>query len=437
MKMDKMFAGLVAFVAGVALSAGSAAADGYMVGDPANMKLVPYYETGNMKATIIGIQNMSTREQSTVDVNQLVQDIQDFIDGEAATAAAAAKIDGVNTNDTHMDDRDTLAAAEEALDDAMMDAYTEHVRVGVDAYKADGTMMGSASLCLDENQFGHVVLQGPADMGVDSHMGAVLSVMDGDIHEYGYVKVTAGIKYTSCDPSDPLKGVNEVITDGGTDDMVGDSKIAAWTIIQDVGDGFFGTEVPTTTISMMEDAEENMVPDCYGNDGKGAAFNSMKCGLIPERSMMGALDNASTTNNTTAYARYDAGDESMVYVWLAAGGDDAETRPSGRRALEVAVRCSDGMMVQDADIDGNSEPIMVAAPGMLTMIDPNGPELGAFTGMCAGDRGVLEIMMPNGSHAGTVFTHITQMGGHYRMNFPGYSMDSEEMCTATSEEMCM
>ena len=28
------------------------------------------------------------------------------------------------------------------------------------------------------------------------------------------------------------------------------SMVAAWTIIQDVGDGFFGTEVPTSTISM-------------------------------------------------------------------------------------------------------------------------------------------------------------------------------------------
>ena len=42
MKMDKMFAGLIAFVAGVALSAGSAfATKGVIGGDPAMMKLVP------------------------------------------------------------------------------------------------------------------------------------------------------------------------------------------------------------------------------------------------------------------------------------------------------------------------------------------------------------------------------------------------------------
>ena len=42
MKMNKIFAGLIAFVAGVALSAGSAfATKGYVGSDPAMMKLVP------------------------------------------------------------------------------------------------------------------------------------------------------------------------------------------------------------------------------------------------------------------------------------------------------------------------------------------------------------------------------------------------------------
>ena len=67
MKMDKLFAGLIAFVAGVALSAGSAFAqtNGYMVGDQANMKLVPHYETDDNRATIIGIQNLSPQEDQT------------------------------------------------------------------------------------------------------------------------------------------------------------------------------------------------------------------------------------------------------------------------------------------------------------------------------------------------------------------------------------
>ena len=67
MKMDKFCAGLVALVAGLALSAGNASATrGYVGGDPAMMKLVPYFETGAMKATIIGIQNLSEQEASTM-----------------------------------------------------------------------------------------------------------------------------------------------------------------------------------------------------------------------------------------------------------------------------------------------------------------------------------------------------------------------------------
>ena len=65
MTMNKFFTGLIAFVAGVALSAGSAFAqaveiNGYVGGDSAMIKLVPYFETGAMKATIIGVQNMSS-----------------------------------------------------------------------------------------------------------------------------------------------------------------------------------------------------------------------------------------------------------------------------------------------------------------------------------------------------------------------------------------
>ena len=77
MTMNKFFTGLIALVAGVALSAGSAfATAGYVGGDPAMMKLVPYYETGPMKATIIGIQNMSPQEQATMDLHTEAADAQ-------------------------------------------------------------------------------------------------------------------------------------------------------------------------------------------------------------------------------------------------------------------------------------------------------------------------------------------------------------------------
>lgn len=430
MKMDKMFAGLVAFVAGVALSAGSAAADGYMVGDPAMMKLVPYYDTGDTKATIIGIQNMSPQEDSTEKTHAAVDDAQTLVDAHDDTT-----------------DLDTVADNEKALADAQDAVYTEHVFVTVNAYDAAGMMMGTAMLCLAENQFGYVILQGPErqDWQEDiPHRSALLSAMDGDIHESGYVKVMAGDKkYTGCEVTSPdgLTGVDtsdsaDIANDNNNVYTGADSKVAAWTIIQDVGDGFFGTEVPTATITMADtdaDMDTDDVIACYGTaeaPSDSGTFVMANCGLIPERntSKTGDIRNTDGTlssgfsDNTTAYARYDAGDESMVYVWLAAGGDMDDTLPSDRRMLDVTVLCEDGMMQQASDIDGNLEPIKIPAPGMLTMIDPNMGDLGMATAMCSGDRGVLDITMPDGSHAGIVFTHITQMMGHYRMNFPGYSM---------------
>ena len=60
--------GVVALVAGIVLSAGNihAQATGYIQGDPAEGKLVPYYEaTGNL-ATIIGIENVSSSGSGVV-----------------------------------------------------------------------------------------------------------------------------------------------------------------------------------------------------------------------------------------------------------------------------------------------------------------------------------------------------------------------------------
>ena len=451
MKMDKLFAGLVAFVAGVALSAGSAfATKGYTVGDPAMMKLTPYYETGNNRATIIGIQNLSSQEAATAALHAAVDTAQAALDAD----------DGENLQ--------TTANLEGDLADAQEAVYTEHVFVAVNVYDAMGMMMDNASvtLCLAEGQFGYVVLQGPADMGADSYQSAVLSVMDGDIPEYGYAIVEAGSnKYTACSSSSP-EGIAAVTRDDGTDDMVGDSAVAAWTIIQDVGDGFFGTEVPTSTLTMGaslgtdgtagtdDDGDPEMT--CYDGiattdapAGSSGEFQTDQCGLIPERHdntrelKEGSLvpTAGKTTPRATVYARYDAGDESMVYVWLAAGEDTDKTHPRDSRTLEVTVKCEDGTAF-DSTPDQYGDPVAleVAAPNKLTMIDPNGAELGDSTGMCTGDRGALAIKMPDGSHAGMVFSHVTQLMGHYRMNFPGYSVADDKGCvdpTDTDAGNCM
>ena len=52
------------------------------------MKLVPYYETGDAKATILGIQNLSPREASTMMQHQVAMDIQAYLNMAEGGATA-------------------------------------------------------------------------------------------------------------------------------------------------------------------------------------------------------------------------------------------------------------------------------------------------------------------------------------------------------------
>ena len=62
MERKKFRASLVALVAGLALSAGSAFAQtGVLTADPAAGKLIPYYSAAGDEATIIGIENVITQ----------------------------------------------------------------------------------------------------------------------------------------------------------------------------------------------------------------------------------------------------------------------------------------------------------------------------------------------------------------------------------------
>ena len=503
MKMNKMFTGLIALVAGVALSAGSAfATKGYVGGDPAVMKLVPYYETGDSRATIIGIQNLSTQEVGTMNRNNLVAGLQSFLDGEEATAAvqtyyatggggagrldpAPVVRDGPTAGTKIGEGLDNIAKVEEDLEKAMMAVQDEHLFVAVNVYDAMGMMMenASAELCLKEHQFGVIVLQGPSAMMAEGYQMQTLSMMDGDIPAYGYVEIMADTtKYSACGSESFRDPVDTIITtDTGARsatpvdaDLVSTkTMVAAWTIIQDVGMGFFGTEVPTSTISKEMTGDDASTTNnvemgdpeiaCYMSDpslptasgtadavagvaaNRSGPFQMTRCGLIPERhvNMKVADDGDATTlapfvtDETTprahALARYDAGDESMVYVWLAEGMDMEGDHPSMARMLDVVVKCEDGTVMTGMDQYGDpTDAIAVAAPGMLTMIDPTMGAVGEATDMCEGDRGVLRITMPDGSHAGAVFSHVTQMGGHYRMNFPGYSMASDVACSTAT-----
>jgi hypothetical protein len=435
MTMNKFFTGLIALVAGVALSAGSAfATKGYTIGDPAAMKLVPFYETGGSLFTAIGIQNLAGQATVTQEQHEAVE--------TADTALMTAK-------DADSPDLDDIDDAEKALADAKAAVKTEHMVVNVKAYDAMGMMMAEVSLCLAENQFGYVVLTGDGHAASIENRGMVLSMADDMIDMYGYVTVMGGSKYTGCS-----FGAMSIEAAGGTSD------IATWTIIQDVGTGFFGTEIPSSTITMgtdnddTENVDESTMLACYGDDTVGGTtgeFNEAiadvpptRCGLIPERHdnsrTDGDLENPATPPSHVT-VRFDVveGSYNDVMVWLAAGGDTMDTLKVDRRMLSVTTRCEDGTMAMIPDPSPTVEDgtmmstAMVPASGMVTIIDPMSEMLMPYTSQCmaGGGRGVLQFMMPNKSVAGMAWTHISQRMSNFRMNMPGYNMGSDTVLTST------
>ena len=452
MTMNKFFTGLIALVAGVALSAGSAfATRGYTIGDAAGMKLIPFYETGGMLFTAIGVQNMSGLEATTAARNAAVTAAQDALDALAEDAL------------------DARATAQGLLDDAMEAMYTEHLFFVVRVHNAMGMMMMEDALCLAENQFGYVVITGDGMAESIPNRGLVLSMDADEIPAYGYVTIRAeNVKFTSCEgePRTGLMGVStaddaetdaEFVVTPGDNDPVEDANgmLAAWTILQDVGTGFFGTEIPSSTITTMAamddpdtaDMDESTTLACYGDvGGEDDVFNGRAgdeggpylCGLIPERHdntrTDGVLDVGDATVPAMVTARFDVaeGTENDVYVWLSAGEDAEDDFGDDRRSLSVTTMCEDGMMAQiptpgDVAPGSMDSMAMVPVPNRVNMIDPAGDVLGPYTSQCDGGRGVLRFAMPDESHAGMVWTHISQRGKNFRLNMPGYSMASPDM----------
>ena len=473
MKMNKMFAGLIAFVAGVALSAGSAfATKGYTIGDPAGMKLVPFYETGGTLFTAIGIQNLSAQTAAIMALNQDVDDLTAYLGGGDPGADGSAMFDNLETlldpsptaeTALVMTDLNAVDRVEKALETAKMAVKTEHLVVNVMVYDHEGMMMAKTALCMAEDQFGYVVITESGDaMSIDNR-GMVLSMMDDEISAYGYVTVAAGSKFTGCSfGAENVTRVTYTANDGTVDtaNSGGTAEIATWTILQDVGTGFYGTEIPSSTITMGTDADgttavdESTMVSCYGDPATatnavgGAAtgeFNTAthRCSLIPERHNNtrtdGALVNPSSVASTVT-VRFDVIEdtENDIFVWLAAGGDTNMTAYADRRKLMVTTYCEDGTMSMVPDMTpGAAEGAMMStaeilAPTMLTMIDPMGEVLMPYTEQCldAGGRGVLKFMMPNKSYAGMAWTHISQRMSNFRMNMPGYNMGAPEALDA-------
>lgn len=289
MKMDRFFTGLVALVAGLALSAGSAyATKGYTMGDSAPSKLVPHYEIGDTKNTIIGVQNMMSGDNDQVEC----QDNQ--ATPAPLTATGTPPLPQVCLLD-HDDNpaTDPIPPTADTLDDANTQANMDdatNLIVTAMAYGPSGEMQATKDICLAPGAFGYFVL-GKMDMDMDMGANAAMFTMadgigvDGTMEtknddgttttgpmyvDYGYVTLVASDRVSHCDgrrtPNDEAVRITVPNSDAASLRIV-NPAIAAWTIVHDPGMGSFGVEVPTVTVTMDRGENNTIVGDgtlaCY------------------------------------------------------------------------------------------------------------------------------------------------------------------------------
>jgi hypothetical protein len=340
MERKKLGAGLIALVAGIVLSVGSASAHGYLQGDPASGKLVPYYQASGNLTTVIGIEN-----------------VYSSTDGDSGTS-------GTN-------------------------GYWINVHISV--LSVASVEIFNTNLCLSAYDFGFIVLQEDPASGAqldelsnpDRSAKVVYASVSADfINSEGYVTLAV----TNSDP-DGCPSVGSGVTDPSVDGL------AVWTVIQDVGTGFFATEIPSTTAAV--DGETGAVECAHSGD--------INCGgLIPEA--------------YEVIARYDINpdvqSETTIFIWLASVAG-AETNNGEDRDPTVSgfLQCEDELQISTT----------IPVPNEINLVDPS--TLGGV-GQCIQAeqfRGVLRFEMPD---TGFVWSHVSQKGQNFRMNFLGYNLDS-------------
>jgi len=364
MDRKKFTATLVALAAGIVLSAGNIwaqdesiplpepAVTGYLMGDPSPGKLVPYFTAQGSTATIIGIENVFGNRGPNIPFGD--------------------------------------------------------VAVHVNVFDRSSNEIINFDLCYSPFSFGYIVLQGPppsaaqlADLAVPTGLGVtrgfksrVLSSALGSIPAEGYVSLRAefvlGSSNGSCLSNDPFSDdfFATPIPDGSP------TPLATWAIIQDVGTGFFGTEVPTPTA--------NVVPtDGPSSFDRGSVFGGVGAfGLIPRGNQV--------------IARYDVNPSvdsvTDIFIWFVHNGNGS--------AYPVVFDCEDELEIS-ASININREVNIVTLRGT----PPNATGALVPCTSVGQFRGVLRFIMPD---TGFLWSHISQEGAHFRMNFLGYNLGDND-----------
>jgi hypothetical protein len=370
MERKKFGAVLGALAAGLMLStAGPVQAQvdgvtGYLQGDPAPGKLVPYWAIGGELATIVGIENTSGQE------------------GPEGGAGLEMGLAG-------------------------------DVSVHVTVFSTRSLHIFNADLCLSPFDFGFVVLQedAPSDDQLDSLRDDAQIIIFGGAgglggNTQGYLSLKATKHATTNGTCKSDKFNDEDYTSSFT---IGAAEpIAAWTILQDIGDGFFATEVPVATA---------LVSSSTGAvTGGTGAF-----GLIPgpfDSNNDGKLTDESDLGNRVI-ARFDVnptvGSDTTIFVWL--------RRNAFVQANDAGSGINRGGAALTAFLDCEEEEefsTTIFLPDEVNLIQP---ETLSGISQCTNNelfRGVLRFRLPD---TGFLWSHISQDGQHFRENFLGYNLD--------------
>ena len=405
MDRKKFGAVFIALMVGTFLSVGSvwAAAptqlSGYLMGDPAPGKLVPYYKVGTNLATIIGFDSLEE-------------------DGFASGAG-------------------------------------EDIFVHVVIFDKRSTRIADFPLCLSPFDFGFLVLQQkPASAtqtaelfaGGRFHKARIYSV-DGDgIPSEGYVTIKAVVEFNSNDGTcGKFKDdqIEESIDDGTSE------PLAAWAILQDIGSGFFATEIPVVTAQVTNPGERSLFDSAAlggvaspgnvfpGNEGIGVSY-----GLIPGPPLdltavaPGGLTllkpfvkSPKDSNSNRVFVRYDVnpfvGSKTDIYIWLARNAFIVPNDPGsgvvrGSATTGVRVDCEDELELSGSIPTPDEVNVISLDATKPSTFTAGGVKLGSLAQCQAVGqyRGVLQFLMPD---TGFVWSQISQENEHFRENFLGYN----------------
>lgn len=180
--------------------------------------------------------------------------------------------------------------------------------INVAVHDADGGIAAGGYICLGPNEFGYVVLQN-AQPPLDQDFGIYFSAARDAIDSTGFVGLAYAGERNSC--SD---GAGTTQATARTSDFA----MVAWAVLQDVGSGFFATEIPVVQVGWE-------APQSAGSPAKGL---EPYCRSNVTRARV--YDQFTDTTNTACNANYTFV-ASGPYCYANDPDDDAATPPTRAR----------------------------------------------------------------------------------------------------------